>query len=56
MEPTLKLKERAERYRQIAQNTFDAKIAGEIEKIAQDYEHWATADEGSIASRREAGN
>ena len=42
MEPTLKLRERAERYRQIARNTINAKIAGEIEKIAEDYEHRAS--------------
>lgn len=45
MEPTLKLRERAERYRQIARNTFNAKIAGEIEKIAEDYEHRASDTE-----------
>lgn len=38
MEPTIKVRERAERYRQIAHNTFNAKIADEIEKIAADYE------------------
>lgn len=49
MEPTLKLKERAARYRQIARNTFNVKIAGEIEKIAEDYEHRASdRDEESI--------
>jgi len=37
-QPRLKHRERAERYRQIAQNTFDAKIAREIEQIAEDYE------------------
>ena len=45
MEPTLKLRERAERYRQIARHTFNAKIADEIEKIAEDYEHRATSEE-----------
>jgi hypothetical protein len=40
MEPGIKLRERAERYRQIARNTFDPKIADEIKKIAEDYEHW----------------
>lgn len=49
MEPTFKLRERAERYRQIAHNTFNAKVADEIEKIAEDYEHWATNDQGSAA-------
>ena len=48
MEPTLKLRERAERYRQIARNTFDAKIAVEIEKIAEDYEHRATDQEAVV--------
>ena len=41
MEPILKLRERAERYRRIARNTFNAKVACEIEKIAEDYEHHA---------------
>jgi len=54
MEPTLKLRERAERYRQIARNTFDAKIAGEIEKIAEDYEHHA-ADEKAAVERVASG-
>jgi hypothetical protein len=54
MEPTMKMRERAERYRQIAHNTFNAKIANEIEKIAQDYEHWATTDEGSAALSMQA--
>ena len=46
MEPTLKLKEeRAARYRRIARNTFNAKIADEIEKIAEDYEHWTVEDD-----------
>jgi hypothetical protein len=48
MEPTLKLRERAERYRQIARNTFDVKIAGEIEKIAEDYEHRAANEETGL--------
>jgi hypothetical protein len=48
MEPTLKLRERAERYRQIARNTFDVKIAGEIEKIAEDYEHRAANEEAGL--------
>jgi hypothetical protein len=48
MEPTLKLKERAARYRRIARNTFDAKIADEIEKIAEDYEHRAADEENAI--------
>jgi len=47
MEPTLKLRERAERYRQIARNTFNAKVAVEIEKIAEDYEHRARAEESA---------
>ncbi len=47
MEPGLKLRERAERYRQIARNTLDPKIADEIEKIAEDYEHWAV-DETTV--------
>lgn len=54
MEPTLKLRERAERYRQIARNTFNAKIAGEIEKIAEDYEHRAT-DEQTVVERAASG-
>ncbi|HKT19267.1 MAG TPA: hypothetical protein VJR47_14560 [Stellaceae bacterium] len=41
MDAALKVRERAERYRQIAHNTFDAKVANEIEKIARDYEDWA---------------
>lgn len=45
MKPSLKQQERAERYRRIARNTFNAKIAGEIEKIAEDYEHRATNEE-----------
>lgn len=45
MEPTLKLRERAERYRQIARNTFNTKVAGEIEKIAEDYEHRVTDED-----------
>ncbi len=48
MEPTLKLRERAERYRQIARNTFNTKVAVEIEKIAEDYEHRATDDESHL--------
>jgi hypothetical protein len=44
MEPGLKLRERAERYRQIARNTFDPKIADEIKKIAEDYEHDAIGE------------
>ena len=48
MEPTLKLRERAERYRRIARNTFNAKIADEIEKIAEDYEHRAAGEESLI--------
>jgi hypothetical protein len=47
MEPGLKLRERVERYRQIARNTLDPKVADEIKKIAEDYEHWAT-DEASV--------
>jgi len=43
MEPELKLRERAERYRQIARNTLDPKVAREIAKIAEDYEHRAMA-------------
>jgi len=49
MEPTIKVRERAERYRQIAHNTFNAKIADEIEKIAEDYELWATAESRTSA-------
>lgn len=49
MEAALKVRERAERYRQIAQNTFDTKVANEIEKIAQDYEHGAALEEGPMA-------
>ncbi len=49
MEPTFKLRERAARYRQIARNTFNAKIADEIEKIAEDYEHWVLAEESVAA-------
>jgi hypothetical protein len=45
MQPTFKQRQRAERYRQIARNTFDAKIAREIEKIAEDYEHRMTGEE-----------
>lgn len=48
MEPTLKLKERAERYRQIARNTFNAKVADEIKKIAEDYEHWTSNDQTEL--------
>ena len=48
MEPTLKLRERAERYRQIARNTFNVKIAGEIEKIAEDCEHRAANEEDGL--------
>ena len=48
MEPTLKLRERAERYRRIARNTFNAKIADEIEKIAEDYEHWSVEVESQL--------
>ena len=58
MEPTLKLRERAERYRRIARNTFNAKIADEIEKIAEDYEHWTVEDESQLeraSSRWEPG-
>ena len=44
MEAGFKLRERAERYRQIARNTFDPKIADEIKKIAEDYEHWVMDD------------
>lgn len=54
MEPGLKFRERAERYRQIARNTFDPKIADEIKKIAEDYEHWATSEvsaDGFASSR-----
>jgi len=40
MEPALKLRERAERYRQIARNTLDPKVADEIKRIAEDYEHY----------------
>ena len=54
MGSTLKQRLRAERYRQIAQNTFDAKIAREIEKIAEDYEHRATREE--LVSERAAGS
>jgi hypothetical protein len=46
MDTDFKLRERAERYRQIARNTFNPKIAHEIEKIAEDYEHSALAEEG----------
>jgi hypothetical protein len=49
MEPTIKVRERAERYRQIAHNIFNAKIADEIEKIAADYELCATADQAASA-------
>ena len=45
MEQVVKFKERAERYRRIARNTFNAKIADEIEKIAEDYEHWTVEEE-----------
>ena len=48
MEPTLKLRERAERYRRIARNTFNTKIADEIEKIAEDYEHRAADEDNRI--------
>jgi hypothetical protein len=49
MEPTIKVRERAARYRQIAHNIFDAKIAGEIEKIAEDYELCAGGDQAAAA-------
>ena len=45
MESEFKQREVAERYRQIARNTLDPKIAGEIEKIAEDYEHWSMAED-----------
>lgn len=46
MEPEMKFRERAERYRRIARNMVDAKIASEIEKIADDYELSAMAQAG----------
>ncbi|HXS41612.1 MAG TPA: hypothetical protein VN766_15605 [Stellaceae bacterium] len=48
MEAALKVRERAERYRQIAQNTFDTKVANEIERIARDYETRAMLDDGPM--------
>jgi hypothetical protein len=45
MEADFKLRERAERYRQIARNTLDPKVADQIAKIAEDYEHWTGAEE-----------
>ncbi len=53
MPPMPKHRERAERYRQIARNTFNPKIAREIEKIAEDYEDRVTGEE-RVAER--AGN
>lgn len=48
MEAEFKLRERAERYRQIARNTLDPKVADQIAKIAEDYEHWA-GNEDSVS-------
>lgn len=47
MEPDIKFRERAERYRRIARSMVNAKIASEIEKIADDYEHSAMAPVGA---------
>ncbi len=45
MEAQIKVMQIAERYRRIAKRTFNSKVAGEIERIAEDYERFATAPE-----------
>ncbi len=54
MEPEIKFRERAERYRRIARSMVDAKIANEIERIADDYElsAMAQADRHEVVARR----
>jgi hypothetical protein len=45
METQIKVMRIAERYRRIAKRTFDSKVAGEIERIAADYERFAASAE-----------